>query len=73
MKVYGKHCLVDTDQVALYIARDQENIYEVLYKTYGNSGYGTLFSGSRKRCQEIMDFIVEAERDAEKVIVLPNQ
>lgn len=73
MKVYGRHCLVDTDQVALYIERHYDNTYEVLYKTYGNSGYGTIFSGSRQRCQEIMDLIVEAERNAEKVIVLPNQ
>ena len=52
MKVYGRHCLVDTDQVALYIERHYDNTYEVLYKTYGNSGYGTIFSGSRQRCQE---------------------
>lgn len=73
MKVYGRNCLVDTDQVALYIERHYDNTYEVLYKTYGNSGYGTIFSGSRQRCQEIMDYIVEAEQDAEKVLVLPDE
>lgn len=73
MKVYGRNCLVDTDQAALYIERHYDNTYEVLYKTYGNSGYGTIFSGSRQRCQEIMDLIVEAEKNAEKIIVLPNQ
>ena len=73
MKVYGRHCLVDTDQVALYVAHKYDPTYEILYKTYGNSGYGTIFSGSRERCREILDLIVKAEQNAEKVFVLPDE
>ena len=73
MKVYGRNCLVDTDQAALYVERDYDNGYEVLYKTYGNSGYGVIFRGSFGRCGEIMDLIVEAEQNAEKVVVLPDE
>lgn len=73
MKIYGRYCLVDTNQVALYIERHYDSAYEILYKTYGNSGYGTLFRGPRERCREIMGLIVEAEQNAEKVFVLPDE
>ena len=58
MKVYGKHCLVDTDQAVLYVEGHYGDTYDVLYKTYGNSGYGTVFRGSLEQCREIMNFIV---------------
>lgn len=73
MKVYGKHCLVDTDQAVLYVEHYYDATYEILYKTYGNSGSGTIFRGSRERCREIMNLIVKAEQNAEKVFILPDE
>ena len=73
MKVYGRYCLVDTDQVALYKAHYYDATYEILYKSYGNSGYGTIFRGSSERCREMMDFIVKAEQNSERVVILPDE
>ena len=73
MKVYGRYCLVDTDKVALYVEHYYETAYEILYKTYGNSGYGTIFRGSHERCREIMNFIVKAEQSSERVVILPDE
>ena len=73
MKVYGRYCLVDTDKVALYVEHYYETTYEILYKTYGNSGYGAIFRGSYERCREVLDCIVKAEQNAERVFVLPNE
>lgn len=73
MKVYGRYCLVDTDQVALYVEGRYGDTYDVLYKTYGDSGYGTIFRGSLEQSREIMNLIVKAEQNAEKVFILPDE
>ena len=73
MKVYGRYCLVDTDQAVLYVEHYYETTYEILYKTYGNSGYGTLFRGSLEQCREIMNFIVKAEQSSERMVILPDE
>ena len=74
MKVYGRHCLVDTDQVALYVERHYDDTYEVFFtRLTAIVGMAQFFQWFARAVPRDNGPHCKAEQNAEKVVVLPDE